>query len=154
MGWSSAAAIRNTQDLADILKNENLNYQKIAKDLRVHTLGSLWSVFAIPADNGWRIQVRQFYITAGKSKRPSPRRRRGSELFIQSAKLREYENTIKLLGAFVAYPPELLTDYAELTAVALNARRCIRLFNGTGQLYNVGRIRTEKSETSPLGDVP
>lgn len=149
-GWAAKTAIIGTRELAAVLRHERDKYQKIAKELSVHTYGAFWNVVVFPREMGWQVEVRQLFITPAKSAKPANRKRKSATLNTATAKLRDYDPAIKLLGVLVGYPGELLTGYAELTAASLNARRCLRLFNGTGQLYRKGRTGAPKEEP-PLG---
>lgn len=153
-GWTRMTALAQTKKLAGTLRRERAKYLKLAKDLRSVTLGSLWQLVVFPKNCGWTVEIRQLYITTPKSPRPAHRRRKSGALRFQSVKLREYRLALELLGEFVKYPGELLTGYAELTAAALNARRGVRLFNGTGQLYRKGRKKTSRPETAIAPNIP
>jgi len=153
-GWSHSAAMTATRTLAAVLRQEQVRYKRLTKELSVHTLGSLWELIASPDGFGWQIEIRQFFISAPNARRPSSRKHKLSIVVSSSTKLREYQNAVDLLGEYVKYPSTLLTGYAELTAIVLNSRHGLRLCNGTGQLYRVGRKATEKKETRILEDVP
>lgn len=154
LGWDAAQFHENIAFLRKHLKSERLRYLKLTKELSTQTLGSLWSVNILPADAGWHIEVRQFYLTNMQSRRPSNRKRKSAVLTQRSANIRDTKQMLDLLGAFVRYPGTLLTAHVELTAVALHARRGLRLLNGTGQLYRQGRETTEKAEIKTDAHVP
>lgn len=153
-GWSQKHAIDGTKQLHEILDRERIKYAQIAKELSTVTKGSFWRVVAYPHEFGWQVEVRQLYLTTPKSRHPFSRPRKSATTFLQSASVMKYKPAVKLLGMFVAYPPTLLTGYVELTAAMLNARRGLRLFNGTGQLYRRGRKRAEKKEVPTAPNVP
>jgi hypothetical protein len=145
-GLSAAEFQAHVKKLREVLADERVRYQKISKEVGTQTLGALWAVVPYPADTGWVVEIRQFYLTYPQSRRPANRKRNSSELTSQSINIRNTKQVINLLGNFVTYPASLLTAHAELTAVVLHARRGLRLLNGTGQLYRKGR-EAKKEET-------
>lgn len=153
-GWSNTQFRLHIAKLASYLRDERIRYQKISKELSTQTLGSLWSVVPYPVDNGWMVEIRQFYLTHPKAKRPANRKRNSSTLTHLTANTRNVKQVINLLGEFVTYPRTLLTAHVELTAVVLHARRGLRLLNGTGQLYRKGRKPSAEKEIKSAPSVP
>jgi hypothetical protein len=154
-GWDAENVFANARELRYLLKAEHKKYSKIRRQLKQHTAGSLWRVVINPVDTGWEIQIRQFFITRPKSKRPANRPKKSSTLFLQSAKITDFKGVMSALGKFLEYPNGLLFSYVELAAAALNARNNLRLNNATGCLYRRGRgkkVRVE--EPPPLPFVP
>lgn len=140
-GWDIENMYRNAGVLRNVLGKEIEKYAMLKKDLRKHTHGSLWRVAVNPSDTGWELQIRQFYLTRPKAKRPAKRARKSAAIFLQSAKISDFDATMSALGEFVSYPQGLLTGYAELTAASLHARNGLRLSNATGCLYRKGRVK-------------
>jgi hypothetical protein len=132
---------RNAGVLRNVLGKEIEKYAMLKKELRKHTYGSLWRVAVNPSDTGWELQIRQFYLTRPKAKRPAKRAQKSAAIFLQSAKISDFDATMSALGEFVSYPQGLLTGYAELTAASLHARNGLRLSNATGCLYRKGRVK-------------
>jgi hypothetical protein len=150
VGWDVNNVYENAGILRELLKNEKRKYKQIRRQLQRKTYGSLWRVVVNPIDEGWDIQVRQFFITRPKAKRPVTRTRKSSTpIFLQSAPTTNFSATMTLLGQFVRYPSGLLTSYAELTASVFHSRNNLRLSNATGCLYKRGRIRKPKVEEAP-----
>lgn len=154
MGWSGKDFQANIVKLREVLRVERERYLKISKELSTQTLGALWAVVPYPADNGWVIEVRQFYLTYPQSKRPANRKRNSAELTSESVNIRNTRQVVNLLGNFVTYPASLLTAHVELTAAVLHARRGLRLLNGTGQLYRKGRATKKETDTRSDFHVP
>ena len=140
-GWDIDNMYSNAGILRAALAAEIDKHAAIKKALRKHTYGSMWRVVINPVDNGWELQIRQFFITRPKAKRPAKRARKAAAIFLQSAKISDFQATMAALGKFVFYPQGLLTGYAELTAASLHARNGLRLSNATGCLYRKGRVK-------------
>lgn len=149
-GWDIANVYANAEKLRELLKGEQYKYKKLRKQLRAQTFGSMWRVVVNPVDDGWEIQIRQFFITRPRARRPVNRARKASAIFLQSAKINDFQATMELLGCFVKYPSGLLTSYVELTAAVFHARNNLRLTNATGCLYQRGRKHTPKVEAPPV----
>jgi hypothetical protein len=155
LGWTPENVFANARELRYILKLERKKYGKIRRQLKQHTFGSLCRIVINPTDSGWEIQIRQFFITRPKSKRPANRPKKSATLFLQSAKITDFQATMELLGKVVEYPSGFLLSYVELTAAALNARNGLRLNNATGCLYKRGRVKKARPpEPPPLPCVP
>lgn len=150
MGWDVTNVYSNARMLRQLLKIEQARYKKIHRQLRKQTFGSIWAVVVNPISDGWEIQIRQFFITRLKAKKPTNRAYKNSSIFLHSAKLSNFKDTMGVLGLFVQYPTGLITGYAELSAAVFHARNRLRLSNATGYLYNRGRKPAPKTETPPV----
>jgi len=153
--WSDTQIADHAAEMRQLLKQERKKYAQIRKDLKKQTLGSFWRVVVNPNAAGWEIQIRQFFITRPKAKRPVNRAKKSAAIFLQSAPANDFKAVMKLLGQFVAYPTGLLTSYAEFAAVFLYARRNLKLIAGTGSLYAKNRKRKSvKEQPPPLPFIP
>ncbi len=150
IGWDINNVYENAGILRNVLQGEQHKYRQLKKQLQAQTFGSLWRVVVNPVDDGWEIQIRQFFITRPKARRPVNRAKKSSAIFLQSAKISDFQATMAALGCFVEYPRGLLASYVELTASVLHARNNLRLSNGTGCLYKRGRVSTPKVEPPPV----
>jgi hypothetical protein len=154
-GWSDESVLSHSKELRLLLQSEIVKYKKIRRQLKTQTIGSLWRVVLNPLNEGWEVQVRQFFITRPNARRPVNRAKKSATIFLQSAKIADFKATMAVLGEFVRYPSGLLLGYVELTAAALNARDKLRLRNGTGCLYKRKRFKkTEKTTPDALPFIP
>lgn len=132
-------------------------YDKKAKALQRHTTGSMWSLVVFPYKTGWRIESRQFAVMPAGKTFPVVTIPGAEQKYSQTTKLGRHVRTSKLLGRFVRYPKTLLTDYVELTAVALQAAADEKLRRGTGRFRTCGsslrtafkREQNAKRQTRP-----
>lgn len=155
-GWDKENVIENAQELRAICRAEQQKYKNINRQLKEKTLGSLWQLAINPVDDGWQIQIRQFFLVRPKDRRPVNRAKKSSTIFLQSAKISPSKNVFEVLGKYVEYPAGLLTSYAELTAAALIAKDGLRLNYATGILYRCGikKMAEESKEARILPFVP
>lgn len=122
------------------------------KTVQRKTLASIWRYVVIPADDGWRIQVRQLFLTDGFSSPPQHIMRRTQHVRTKSAvassghtwqqrksTLTMDEDIYACLIDFNRYPVELLTGDIELVGIYLNAAAKTRMLGGTGKLHRIGR---------------
>lgn len=152
--WRLAHVLDHAEELHHLLRKEQRAFAAIKAQLKQHTLGAFWRIVVNPIDTGWEIQIRQFFITRPKAKRPAKRAKKSAAIFLQSAPLNDSKAVRKLLGAFVLYPTGLLLSYAEFAAVALRARAHLKLFCGTGCLYAKARKRKPPPPPNTLPFLP
>jgi len=125
--------------------------EKLHKRVQRNTVGAMWRMVIIPAEAGWRIQLRQFFLTAADKKPPTDIIY-GAKLVSRTTTLarggcswKDRKSTLTMdsdiydrLMEFNTYPMEWLTEDIELTAIYLNAAAKHRLIGGTGKLSKVG----------------
>lgn len=148
--WDFNQISDHAEELHHLLRNERQAFLQLKPEIKKHTFGSFWRVVVNPIDTGWEIQIRQFFITRPKAKRPSKRAKKSAAIFLQSASLSDSKAVKELLGYFVSYPVGLLLSYAEFAAVVLLARAQLKLFFGTGCLY----AKTRKRKPPPPNTLP
>lgn len=137
MSWDNILA--NGRTLKDIFDQQRADYRKLSKKLQRKTLGSAWRVVVDPQANGWLVEVRQVALTKPTRCLPPFLNVAGAKkVFDMSVKVDNDEGIYNLLGRFLAYPAGLLTTYAELTAVYLQAGYRVRLASGTGLFRTCG----------------
>ena len=121
------------------LAKHKKRYRALTKELQRKTLGSAWRVVVNPQDSGWTIEVRQLVLVqAGKRRIPWAQFRGGKTMFLASVKADDQDAMYSLIGRFLEYPAGLLTSYAELTAVYLQAGYSLRTVSGTGVFRTCG----------------
>lgn len=130
--------------LRGALENHRKAYKACAKRLQRNTMGSMWKLVVIPQDNGWLVESRQCMIRYPHKKLPGVQVRDSKVTYLESVNIADCYNQSEtrffdILGAFSAYPEELLTGYAELVAVYLRVIHRVRLAAGTGLLRKSGR---------------
>lgn len=130
--------------LRNVIEVHRKAYKAVAKKLQRNTMGSMWKIVVIPQDNGWLVESRQCMIRYPHKRLPAVQVREAKVTFLESIKISKcYNKTdtrfFDMLGAFSAYPTELLSGYAELVAVYLRVIHKVRLTAGTGLLRKSGR---------------
>lgn len=126
--------------------------QRKHKTVQRNTLASAWRSLAVPAEDGWRIQLRQLFLTTGNKKPPLETFGRMRQVSLSSARVSgghtweerktklDMDNDVyACLMSFNKYPIELLTEDIELVGAYLNATAATRLLGGSGKLRRVGR---------------
>lgn len=144
-GWDKENVFKNAKWLQEICIAEQRKYKNINRQLKEKTFGSLWRLVIDPTDDGWQIQIRQFFLVRPKAQRPVNRAKKSAAIFLQSAKIESSKDTLDVLGKYVEYPSGLLVSYAELTAAALLAKTGMRLNYATGVLYRKGRVKKPRT---------
>ena len=128
--------------------------QQQHKRFQRNTVGSIWRIVVIPHADGWRIQIRYFWVADARKNfivaaLPVATARvvvEHTAFFSEAHTWRARKTThttpdadsYAALIAFNVYPLEWLTDDIELVAVYLNAAAKTRLLGGTGLLKKVG----------------
>lgn len=128
----------NVKLLKDIIEKHVRRYEKQAKTVQRRTDGSMWSVIVEPKRTGWRVETRQFFVARAGTKLPVVRLIDAKVVYDKSAKISTFVRSGKVLGRFVRYPAGLLTAYADLTGIALQATYGLRLRRGTGRFRACG----------------
>jgi|APCry1669188879_1035177.scaffolds.fasta_scaffold00762_10 hypothetical protein len=123
----------------------------IHKRAQRNTVGSIWRIVPIPTDGGWRLQLRQLFLS--RVGRPTPYDvMRGMTTMLHEQAVAQGGYTWKQrksaldmdgdiysrLIEFNEYPRPWLTDDIELTAIYLNATAKCRLLGGTGKFKKIG----------------
>lgn len=138
-GLSLEEIYAHARVLHKTLSKHRKQYQALVKDLQRKTLGSAWRIVVNPQESGWLIEVRQLLLVrAGKCRLPWAQFRGGKTVFLESVKANDFDATYPLIGRFAEYPDGLLTSYAELTAVYLQAGYSLRTLSGTGVFRTCG----------------
>lgn len=102
------------------------------------TLGGCWRLVPIPADRGWRLQLRQLFLTTNGE--PPVMTLPWSQVRFATT-LRPTPPTADLQSVFLRfakYPREVLTEDIDLAAAALIATAKQRLLGGSGSLRSMG----------------
>ena len=142
------AAILNLRSAIERCKT---HVQRFQKSTQRNTLGSIWRVVVIPAEAGWRLQLRQLFLTDADKQPPTTPMPRSQTVYREQLHLHaglswgdrrqkhsQYAAAYELLVQFNLYPLEWLTHDVELTAIYLNAAARTRLLGGTGKLKKIG----------------
>lgn len=140
------------QLLMDTIKRYKAHLKTKYRTTNRNTQGSIWRIVVVPENAGWRVQLRQLFLTEpGKS--PPADRPRGSRLVtkieVEAVGGRSWhdrktiysEDEDKIYGCverFNRYPFELLTHDPELVAIYLNSTSSQRLLGGTGKFQSIG----------------
>lgn len=133
MGLSPEDILVCGRALKDIFDAHRAAYQKVQKALQRKTLGSAWRLVVDPQEKGWIVEVRQVILAKpARTVPPWVKYPGASTVFERSVKLTDDHGVYELLGRFLEYPSGMLTSYAELTAVYLQAGYRARLATGTG----------------------
>jgi hypothetical protein len=105
-----------------------------------HTAASMWRIIPIASEGGWRLQLRQFFLTVPGKKPPVT--------VVRDAKV-VFNNTVLLTGSvnddaiisfipFAAYPLEHLREDLDLTAAGLSVLAKQRMLGGSGKFKTAG----------------
>jgi hypothetical protein len=125
--------------------------KKLVQRTRRNTLASVWRNVVIPEEQGWRVQLRQLFLTESPYMPPLDVQRGyrtakhtivpiiGGHSWKERRTVLPMDDDIyTALIAFNDYPTQLLTEDIELTAIYLNAAAKERMLGGTGKLQRVG----------------
>lgn len=121
------------------------------KYVQRHALGSVWRIVVVPADSGWKLQIRQLFLMQADNKPP---------LKVMHGMRTASKKVAKIYGGFTwkqrkstesmdshvyarliefnRYPMAWLTDDIELVAIYLNATARCRLLGGRGKFKKIG----------------
>jgi hypothetical protein len=104
------------------------------------TAASLWRIVPIAAESGWRLQLRQLFLTLPGVEPPIRVPRLARTTFKQTALLTGGMNddAIAAFIAFSAYPEEHLKEDIDLTSASLNAMARQHMLGGTGKFRTAG----------------
>jgi hypothetical protein len=105
-----------------------------------HTEAGLWRIIPIAANGGWRLQLRQFFLTVPGKKPP---------IAIVRNSRTNFNSTVLLTGSvsddavisfipFAAYPLEHLREDLDLTAAGLSVLAKQRMLGGSGKFRTAG----------------
>ena len=138
--------------------------KKIAKRVQRSTLASVWRNVVIPEERGWRVQLRQLFLTESPYMPPLDVQRGystakhiivpivGGQSWAQLKTVSTMDDNIYgALIAFNDYPTQLLTEDIELTAIYLNASAKERMLGGTGKLHRIGGRLVREFVTQEAG---
>jgi hypothetical protein len=95
-------------------------------------------VIVEPKRRGWRIETRQYFVARAGTKLPVVRLVDAKTVYTKSAKIQTFVRSGKILGRFVRYPAGMLTAYADLAGIAMQATYGLRLRRGTGRFRTCG----------------
>lgn len=122
------------------------------KYVQRHAIGAVWRIAVIPADTGWKIQIRQLFLTPVDVEPPRKVMYGMRTVLKKVAKIyggftwKQRKSTETMdshvyarLIEFNRYPMALLTDDIELVAIYLNATARCRLLGGRGKFRKIGR---------------
>jgi hypothetical protein len=137
-GLSPEEMLAQARRLRDLFTKQRADYRQLVKQLQRKTVGSAWRVLVNPQEDGWNIEVRQLFLARPRAQLPRIKWRGAKTTLLESVKFSDDERIYALLGAFMTYPAGLLTAYAELTAVYLQASYGLRLASGTGVFRTCG----------------
>lgn len=144
-GFTSAGGLTleevyaHAQKLHAVFVRHRQQYRTLVKELQRKTLGSCWRVVVDPQEDGWCVEVRQLVLTrSGRQRLPWVQFRGAKTVYAESVKVDDDDAVYPIIGRFLQYPSGLLTSYAELTAVYLQAGYDLRLASGTGVFRTCG----------------
>jgi hypothetical protein len=138
------------------LRHEIGRYKKLIerrrKQVQRTTLSAYWHIVPIPAENGWRLQFRQLFLSTPEHSPPTDRIWAPNVRVIckkkvalsggknwQERRLDAAENAINdMMVEFLRYPGELLTEHIDLAAAALHATAKQRMLGGYGEFRSAG----------------
>lgn len=138
------------------LRHEIARYKKLIerrrKQVQRATISAYWHIVPIPAENGWRLQFRQLFLSPPDKTPPADRIRiPGTREILkktvalsggknwQERRLDAAENAINdMMIDFLRYPGELLTEQIDLAAAALHATAKQRMLGGYGAFRSAG----------------
>lgn len=105
------------------------------------TVASLWRIVPVAADGGWRLQLRQLFLTQPGVEPPLRVPRRAQTTFKQTVLLTGLvnEDATASFIAFSLYPEEHLKDDVDLTSASLNAMARQHMLGGTGKFRTAGK---------------
>lgn len=111
------------------------------------TAASLWRIVPVAADGGWRLQLRQLFLTQPGVEPPLRVPRRAHTTFKQTVLLTGSvnEDATASFIAFSLYPEEHLKDDVDLTSASLNAMSRQHMLGGTGKFRTAGKGLVERA---------
>lgn len=111
------------------------------KQINRKTAASLWRLVPIAADNGWRIQLRQLFLTMPGVKPPVATIRGAQTVFKDTVLLTNAVSDEAILSfiAFSMYPEEHLKEDLDLTSASLNAMAGQNMLGGGGKFRTAGK---------------
>lgn len=121
------------------------------KNTHRKTEASIWRLVPIAAEGGWRIQLRQLFLTLPGVKPPVAAIFRAQTVFQQTVLLNNAVTDEAIISfiAFSAYPEEHLKEDLDLTSASLNAMANQNMLGGTGKFRAAGKeliVRARKIE--------
>lgn len=137
-GLEPEEMLTHARRLRDFLTQQRVQYTKLVKQLQRKTVGSCWRVVVDPQEDGWNIEVRQLFLIKQRVRPPLIKWRGSKTVFSKSVKVSDDEAMLPVIGEFMKYPTGMLTTYAELAAVYLQAGYNLRLASGTGVFRTCG----------------
>jgi hypothetical protein len=105
------------------------------------TAASLWRLVPVAAENGWRVQLRQLFLTMPGIEPPTSVIRLARTVQNKTVLLTDSVNSDAVISftAFSAYPEEHLKEDLDLTAASLNAMASQHMLGGGGKFRAAGK---------------
>lgn len=131
---------RAVETIGHAIENCRQSIHARRNQTRRKTAASLWRVVPVATDGGWRLQLRQLFLTRPGVEPPVRVPRRARTTFKQTVLLAGNMNddAVASFIAFSAYPEEHLKEDIDLTSASLNAMAGQHMLGGTGKFRTAG----------------
>lgn len=149
-GYSPEQASARASAIQAVLEQHREAYGRLTKQLQRKTLGSAWRLVVNPCDDGWVVEARQLFLASARKSLPLVEYPGAKTVTRVSTCVHDDDAVFETLGRFFEYPAGLMTSYAELAAVYLQASSSMRTCSGTGVFRATGQglLQHIKKETA------
>jgi hypothetical protein len=135
----------------DVISRELSRYKRYIacrrKQINRKTEAALWRLVPVATEGGWRIQLRQIFLTLPGTRPPAASIRLAQTVFKQTTLVTASVNDDAIISfiAFSSYPQEHLREDLDLTAASLNAMSNQNMLGGSGKFRSAGNALIVKA---------